>query len=43
MADWTAARSCTDLATTDGASLATPGTEASPAPPAVAAQLSVDS
>ena len=39
---WTAARTCTDLAATPGASLATTVTETSPAPPAVAQQLSQD-
>jgi poly-gamma-glutamate synthesis protein (capsule biosynthesis protein) len=40
---WTAARTCTDLSAGPGASLATTSTETSPAPPAVAQQLSVDS
>jgi hypothetical protein len=39
---WTAARTCTDLTASPGASLATTSTETSPAPPAVAQQLSVD-
>ncbi len=39
---WTAARTCTDLAAAPGASLATTLTETSPAPPAVAQQLSQD-
>ena len=39
---WAAARSCTDLSPTVGASEATPDTESQPAPAATAAQLSVD-
>ena len=39
---WANARSCTDLASTPGASVATTATETSPAPPAVAQQLSQD-
>jgi poly-gamma-glutamate synthesis protein (capsule biosynthesis protein) len=39
---WTNARSCTDLTNTPGAPLATTATETSPAPPAVAQQLSQD-
>jgi poly-gamma-glutamate capsule biosynthesis protein CapA/YwtB (metallophosphatase superfamily) len=40
--NWTNARTCTDLAATPGASVATMATETSPAPPAVVQQLSVD-
>jgi hypothetical protein len=40
--NWTAARTCTDLSPSPGVSLATTSTEESPAPPAVAQQLSVD-
>lgn len=40
---WAAARSCTDATSTPGTSLATTSTESSPAPAAVAQQLSVDS
>ena len=40
--NWTAARTCTDLTASPGASLATTSTETSPAPPAVTQQLSVD-
>ena len=39
---WTNARTCTDLTATPGASVATTATETSPAPPAVAQQLSQD-
>ena len=42
LARWNSDRTCTDLSPTDGPSLATPRTETSPAPPAAAAQLSVD-
>jgi hypothetical protein len=41
--NWDAARTCTDLTASPGASLATMSTETSPAPPAVAQQLPVDS
>jgi poly-gamma-glutamate synthesis protein (capsule biosynthesis protein) len=40
---WAAARSCTDVTSTPGASLATSSTETSPAPATVTQQLSVDS
>ena len=40
--DWANARTCTDLAATPGTSMASSTTETSPAPPAVAQQLSVD-
>jgi hypothetical protein len=40
---WNAARSCTDLSTTPGGSIATQATETSPAPPSAVQQLSVDS
>ena len=40
--NWTSARTCTDLSATPGAPVATTTTEASPAPAAVAQQLSVD-
>ncbi len=40
--NWTNARTCTDLAVTPGTSVATSTTETSPAPAAVAQQLSVD-
>ena len=39
---WTSARTCTDLSATAGAPMATTTTETSPAPAAVAQQLSVD-
>jgi poly-gamma-glutamate synthesis protein (capsule biosynthesis protein) len=42
LAAWNSARTCTDLSSTDGTSLATPQTESSPAPAAAAATLSVD-
>jgi poly-gamma-glutamate synthesis protein (capsule biosynthesis protein) len=42
LATWNAARTCTDLSSADGTSLATPQTESTPAPPAAAAELSVD-
>jgi poly-gamma-glutamate synthesis protein (capsule biosynthesis protein) len=41
--NWAAARTCTDLSGSPGASLASTSTETSPTPPAVAQQLSVDS
>jgi poly-gamma-glutamate synthesis protein (capsule biosynthesis protein) len=40
---WAAARSCTDVTSTPGASLATGSTETSPAPATAVQQLSVDS
>ncbi len=40
---WNAARACTDVTAAPGASLASPTSEASPAPATVAQQLSVDS
>jgi Bacterial capsule synthesis protein PGA_cap len=40
--NWANARTCTDLAASPGASVATSASETSPAPPAVAQQLSVD-
>jgi hypothetical protein len=40
--NWTAARTCTDLTATPGASLATTVSETSPAPPAVVQELSQD-
>lgn len=40
---WNAARSCTDVTPAPGAPMATPSSETSPASPAVASQLSVDS
>jgi poly-gamma-glutamate capsule biosynthesis protein CapA/YwtB (metallophosphatase superfamily) len=40
---WNAARSCTDLSTAPGGSIATQATETSPAPPSAVQQLSVDS
>ncbi len=40
--NWTNARTCTDLSATPGAPVATTTTETSPAPAAVAQQLSVD-
>jgi hypothetical protein len=39
---WSGARTCTDLSASPGVSLASSATETSPAPPAVAQQLSVD-
>jgi Bacterial capsule synthesis protein PGA_cap len=40
--NWANARTCTDLAASPGTSVATSASETSPAPPAVAQQLSVD-
>ena len=42
LSSWNAARACTDVATTAGASLATTTTETSPATPSIAQTLSVD-
>jgi Bacterial capsule synthesis protein PGA_cap len=41
--NWNGARACTNVTTTPTAPIASESTETSPAPPAVAAQLSVDS
>jgi poly-gamma-glutamate synthesis protein (capsule biosynthesis protein) len=43
VAQWNAARACTDATAAPGSSLATPTSETSPASPSVAQQLSVDS
>ncbi len=43
VAQWNAARACTDATAAPGSSLATPASETSPAQPSVAQQLSVDS
>ncbi len=43
VAQWNAARTCTDATAAPGSSLATPASETSPAQPSVAQQLSVDS
>ena len=42
LANWNAARSCTDATATPGPSIATAASESSPVTPAVAAQLSTD-